>query len=640
MTNDKQQGVVEQMAQACAFAYRAHTPLIFLDTQDMELILRVILACGKREEKDFLPLKTEGSVSDALAPFYHYLKDDEVRLDRCVNLAFTAEKLKTFPKDEKGNPIPIPHLFLLHLDRTCVEETGLLRGFVREYIHALPSSVVRNSCVLLYGDMDVLDEDLKCRTEVVEEPYPKAWELEKMLRRELEQQQLLREDVARFVESRDFAATVTALTGLRFLQAERVIHTLLLPEEDGLPLLFFPERRVEVVRREKEKILRQSGGVLELVDVGQQSVEPCGMENFTAWIDRSLDRLKDPRAYAERRGAPSLKGTLMCGVPGCGKSEAARWLGSKMELPLVKLNMDRLMAGLVGQSEQNLRTALSIAEAMAPCIVWVDELDKVIMSANSASRQDPTSSRMLSRLLQWMQSNRHGCFIFATANNISLLPPELLRRGRFDTLWSVFLPTQRQCVKIFEDHMKLAERLRCEEARNAGHCVQRTLFSREGEKNCFSKKTMNEILGYFIERKKFLTGADIAGIVSDALTRLEDQSFAGEIDADMWKTAVEKVAQELNTDVTGPDSLNKMAANYIRLMRYSILPASEQLLFDPAYYCVDTDDTQDGRLTAAYTGPVPGEESPYDQALFHALNTVINRNAADYERLLVSRTFS
>ena len=188
--------------------------------------------------------------------------------------------------------------------------------------------------------------------------------------------------------------------------------------------------------------------------------------------------------------------------------------------------------------------------------------------------------------------------------------------------------------------MKLAEHLRCEEARNAGHCVQRTLFSREGEKNCFSKKTMDDILGYFIARKKFLTGADIAGIVSDALTRLEDQSFSGEIDADMWKTAVEKVARELNTDVTGPDSLNKMAANYIRLMRYSILPASEELLFDPAHYCVDTDDTQGGRLTAAYTGPVPGEESPYDQALFHALNTVINRNASDYERLLVSKTFS
>jgi len=377
--------------------------------------------------------------------------------------------------------------------------------------------------------------------------------------------------------------------------------------------------------------------VLELVEVGADVVEPCGMERFTAWISRSLDRLKDPHAYAERRGAPSLKGTLMCGVPGCGKSEAARWLGGKMGLPLVKLNMDRLMAGLVGQSEQNLRTALSIAEAMAPCIVWVDELDKVIVSANSASRQDPTSSRMLSRLLQWMQSNRHGCFIYATANDISLLPPELLRRGRFDTLWSVFLPTQRQCARIFEDHMKMAERLRREEARNAGHPVRETLFSRDGDKSCFSAGTMNEILGYFVAQEKFLTGADIASIVAETLARLDDSSFNGEISADDWKGKVEEVARQLNTDVTGPDSLNKMAANYIRLMRYSILPASGQLLFDPEKYRVDT---QDGKLTATYTGPGPGEAAPYDQALFQALNTVINRHAAEYERLLVGRTFS
>lgn len=641
MINDNQQGVVEQMAQACAFAYRTHTPLIFLDTQDIELVHRVILTCDRRKERDFLPLKAAASDADGLAPFYRYLQEDGLRLDQCVNLSVSSEILKIFPKDEHSNPIPIPYLFVLHLDRSSANQMAALRSFVLEYTHATPFSVVKSSCVLLYGELDGLDEDLKCRTAVVEEPYPKAWELEKMLRRELEQQHTLpREDIAQFLDSRDCTATVTSLIGLRFLQAERVIHTLLLPETDGQPLLFSHEHRVNVVRREKEKILRQSGGVLELVDVRHQIMEPCGMENFINWVERSLNRLKAPRAYAERRGTPSLKGTLMCGVPGCGKSEAARWLGSRVGLPLVKLNMDRLMAGLVGQSEKNLRTALTIAEAMAPCIVWVDELDKVITSANSASRQDPTSGRMLSRLLQWMQSNQHGCFIFATANNIGVLPPELLRRGRFDTLWSVFLPTQRQCVRIFEDHMKLAEELRREEARNAGHPVQGALFSREGKKNCFSNDTMGEIMGYFTQRRKFMTGADIAGIVSDALTRVEDQLFSGEIDADTWKKAVEEVACDLNTDVTGPDSLNQMAANYIRLMRYSFLPTSDHLLFDPAYYCAQPDDIQDTTPTAHYTGPVPGEESPYDQALFHALNSIIKRNAPDYEQLLVRRTFS
>lgn len=639
MVEKKQMGVVEQMAWECVFAYRTHTPLIFLDTQDVELITRVVLACDKRE--DFVTLKTAQSDSDALAPYYRYLHGQNTppRLDRCVNFSVGPEKLMTFPEDKDGNPIPHPQLFVLHLDKRAGEVIQLLRSFVLAYIYSLPHSYVKNSCVLLYGDLNVLSEDLKCRTAVVEEPYPKLWEIDGMLRTKLElEKERYSGDVEDFLKSKDFGSTVTAMTGLRYLQVERVIQTLLLPGEEGRPMLFSPGLPAGVIRREKEKILRQNGGVLELVDQTEPVMKPCGMKNFSKWVERNCRRLENPREYVAERGVLPLKGTLMCGVPGCGKSEAARWLSSKLGLPLVKMNMDQLMGGLVGQSEQNLRTALSIAEAMAPCVVWVDELDKVIMSANSASRQDPTSSRMLSRLLQWLQSNKHGCFVFATANDIGLLPQELLRKGRFDTLWSVFLPTQSQCMKIFADHMRKANEDRRKAVENAGREKPKPLFCETGETdNCFSDTVLAELVGYFSKEKKFLTGADIASIVSEGLTRLEARHFQDEIKADTWKKEIKKVAKEIITDVSRQDSLNKTAANYIRLMRYSFLPASDELLFVPKRYKVK--EQEDG-FSAGYYGAIDDGAGPYDQELFDTLNAVINRHATRYEQLLSDKTFS
>ena len=647
MTPDHFTGVVEQMAEHCVDAYRSgNTPLIFIDTHELELVIQVVLAADR--SKNFVSLKEKSTHSAALAPFYHYLDPDAKNLENVENLSFGTEKLTHFPKNAKGKPYQLPHLFIVHVEKqSAMIKTGndcvkTLRNYVQRYIHNKfkPYSVIRSSCVLLYGDIDMLDDDLKCVTEIVTEPYPGRLEIASMLRESLNSSsQLHEQDIERFQQSEDFDHIVANMTGLKYMQVQRLINAFLLPGKNQLPQLFDPRKRSMLILQEKGKILLLHNNMLELIPPKESMIRPIGMERFDKWITLNKDRLIHPREYAEARGVQPLKGILLCGVPGCGKSQAARWLGHTLDLYMVKLNMDRLMGGLLGQSEENLNTALSMTEAMAPCLLWVDEIDKVITDSSSSRKQDPTSSRMLSRLLQFMQSNNGGCLIVATANDISRLPSEMVRKDRFDALWSVFLPTQKQCQQMFQEHMEKAEKDRAAEAESNGRQISPWIFSREGTDNCFSKENLSLITECFAIRKKFLTGADIATIVREALVRLSDADFDEEIPASKWLSVIKDIADETITDVTRPDSLNNVAANYIRLLRGSFLPASKDLLFDPAKYTVTSENKTGGTILASYTGEAPASNAIYDRALFDTINTLLQRYATPYERQLSSNIF-
>ena len=152
----------------------------------------------------------------------------------------------------------------------------------------------------------------------------------------------------------------------------------------------------------------------------------------------------------ETYGLQAPKGILLCGIPGCGKSLAAKLTAQTLDLPLLQMDMGNLMGGIQGQSEENMRKALGFAEAMAPCVLWIDELEKGFSGAKSSGNSDGgTFKRMFGTLLNWMQENMKPCFIFATANDIGGLPKELFRSGRFDELFAVYLPTAQECADIF-----------------------------------------------------------------------------------------------------------------------------------------------------------------------------------------------
>lgn len=206
---------------------------------------------------------------------------------------------------------------------------------------------------------------------------------------------------------------------------------------------------VAVIAEEKSQIIRKSG-VLEVVSSSIKLSDIGGLGNLKAWLTkRNGSWLDSARAY----GLPAPKGVLMTGVPGCGKSLTAKAMSSAWELPLIRLDIGRVFGGLVGASEQNMRTAIRTAEAVAPCVLWIDEIEKGFAAGASGSGDSGTSARVFGTFLSWMQEKTAPVFVMATANDITLLPPEFLRKGRFDEIFFVDLPTRSERRDIFRLHL-------------------------------------------------------------------------------------------------------------------------------------------------------------------------------------------
>ena len=148
------------------------------------------------------------------------------------------------------------------------------------------------------------------------------------------------------------------------------------------------------------------------------------------------------------------KGVLVAGVPGCGKSLSAKASAKLLDVPLLKLDMGRIMGKYVGESESNMRHAIALAEAIAPCVLWVDELEKAFAGIGGDSGGAEVTTRLFGQFLTWMQEKSSAVFVVATANRIKQIPPELLRKGRFDEIFYVKLPSSEERKKIFEIHIK------------------------------------------------------------------------------------------------------------------------------------------------------------------------------------------
>lgn len=207
------------------------------------------------------------------------------------------------------------------------------------------------------------------------------------------------------------------------------------------------------VRVEKAVSLRKNG-LLELVDVSSTSCEAGGMENLRGYLEH-ISRIFANQEEAKKFGVDAHKGILIAGMPGCGKSLAVKFAAKKFALPLLRLDMGRLMGRYNGESECNLREALSTAEAQTPCILWIDEIEKAF-SGVGKDCDNGVATRLFGSFLTWMNERASSVYTMATANDIQGLPPELLRRGRFDELFFVDLPTASEAEDIFR--VQLARR--------------------------------------------------------------------------------------------------------------------------------------------------------------------------------------
>ncbi len=238
---------------------------------------------------------------------------------------------------------------------------------------------------------------------------------------------------------------VQAALGLTASQARRVFAKAVV--SGGV----LDDRDIDIVTQEKKQVVAENEA-LEFYPVTETPDNVGGLGVLKDWL-----RLRERAFTREARdyGLPSPKGMALIGIPGTGKSLTAKMIGGLWRLPLVRLDVGALFGGLVGESEENTRRALKLAETVSPCVLWIDEMEKALAQG---SLDGGTSTRVFGSILTWMAEKTAPCFVVATANDISALPPELLRKGRFDEIFFLDLPTYEERREIIRVHLKKRKR--------------------------------------------------------------------------------------------------------------------------------------------------------------------------------------
>jgi len=297
----------------------------------------------------------------------------------------------------------------------------------------------RKSLLFLSPQYSLPDELDKEVTLVVYQ-LPDRRDIEPMLDRVVAELKLAKLDVT--LSEADRQALVRAASGLTLAEAERAIRAAAI-QERGLSAA-----APRLVAEAKSQIIRKSG-ILEYYQKPETTADVGGLENLRHWFEQRYPAFAHTARYA---GLPVPKGVLLVGVPGCGKSLSARALAGTWGVPLLRLDVGRIFGSIVGASEANLRLAIQTAEAVSPCILWVDEIEKGFAGV-SGPVPGRVAARVFGSFLSWLQDKTSPVFVVATANEIRNLPPELLRKGRFDEIFFVGLPSPPEREAILRIHL-------------------------------------------------------------------------------------------------------------------------------------------------------------------------------------------
>jgi SpoVK/Ycf46/Vps4 family AAA+-type ATPase len=234
-----------------------------------------------------------------------------------------------------------------------------------------------------------------------------------------------------------------AALGLTAAEAEAVFARALV--NDGR----LTDDDLALVLDEKKQAVRRSG-ILEFYEAEEGLDQVGGLEILKAWLMKRYQGFtEDARAY----GLPEPRGVLLLGVQGCGKSLVAKAVSQAWQMPLLRLDVGRVFGKYIGESEAGIRSAIRTAEAVAPAILWIDEIEKGFAGSSGDAHDTGVSARVLGTFLTWLQEKKKPVFVLATANSIRNLPPELLRKGRFDELFFVDLPAPGEREAIFRVHL-------------------------------------------------------------------------------------------------------------------------------------------------------------------------------------------
>lgn len=245
------------------------------------------------------------------------------------------------------------------------------------------------------------------------------------------------------IDSQLFENLTRACQGLSLERIRRVLSKIIATYKT------IDDNSIAVLLSEKKQIISQTE-ILEYFSVNEKITSLGGLDNLKDWLKKRKTAFS---IQASNYGLPTPRGLLLIGIQGTGKSLTAKVIANDWQLPLLKLDVGKLFGGIVGESESRLRQMINVAETISPCILWIDEIDKAF--TNTESKGDSgTSNRVLATFISWLSEKTRPVFVIATANNIDLLPLEIIRKGRFDEIFFLDLPKQEEREEIFKIHIQ------------------------------------------------------------------------------------------------------------------------------------------------------------------------------------------
>ena len=391
-------------------------------------------------------------------------------------------------------------------------------AYIKKIAETRYSSPDYNFTIIVISEAETVPKELEKFTSILDIPNMSKGEIEKYILK-------FSKDNNIKVDEKDIGEVAISLKGLTKLEIDHVLN-MIIESKNNISI-----SGRDIIIKEKGQIIKKSS-ILEIIDFKEKIEDIGGLEGLKEWL-KSKAQVFRRLDEAKKFGVDTPKGVLLVGMPGCGKSLAAKASARLFNVPLLRLDIGRLLGKYVGESEHNMRVALKTAESISPCILWIDEIEKAFAGINQDGGASDITKRLFGQFLTWLQEKENTVFVVATANDITAFPPEFLRKGRFDEVFFIDFPNEEERERIFEIHLE-----------------KRGKLTDDIDINKLAKKTE----GY--------CGADIEEVVKNAVENI----FILETENEEEK---EITTQDLLESAKNIDSLTNILADKIEVLKKS-----------------------------------------------------------------------
>ena len=312
-------------------------------------------------------------------------------------------------------------------------------AYIKKIAETRYSSPDYNFTIIVISEAETVPKKLEKFTSILDIPNMSKDEIEKYILK-------FSKDNNIKVDEKDIGEVAISLKGLTKLEIDHVLN-MIIESKNNISI-----SGRDIIIKEKGQIIKKSS-ILEIIDFKEKIEDIGGLEGLKEWL-KSKAQVFRRLDEAKKFGVDTPKGVLLVGMPGCGKSLAAKASARLFNVPLLRLDIGRLLGKYVGESEHNMRVALKTAESISPCILWIDEIEKAFAGINQDGGASDITKRLFGQFLTWLQEKENTVFVVATANDITAFPPEFLRKGRFDEVFFIDFPNEEEREKIFKIHLE------------------------------------------------------------------------------------------------------------------------------------------------------------------------------------------